>query len=1446
MKDQLKEKEQHIEQLLKERDLERAEVAKAASQTDEAEAILAQVRQEFEAYRQQQGETPSIKELLEEERKRNEDLQFRLEESEILRSEGDKGCTEVEENLKTLRAKIIDLEEKNLVLNSEKEETEKKLDKFEKLDVRTLDLAKENKDLQDNLTIISKELAQEQKRCEKFETEANKYFEIEEQLMEKKEEMAMLQKNFEESKASLEREKNGNRDFLSSQKTEINSQSEKLFEAEKKCREKDAELLELSHEKEKIEQMGEELQSKLSKISTELTDMKKNYQEMSVSHDKAKTGVEDSDRELAKLTEELKELRCKVANDADERIEDQRQIEELKKIISSKERQNKDLKSHIESNGTNAEKELEQKNEELSVLQAREDDHIKELSLLKSQIVSKDESFNELKGSLIVHEKNIKTLTELKAGLEKEISSLKESQNVSSLEVSRLQDSSRKNEGVLNEFKNNLKCEKDRNEELNKKIEKLELNHKAEIEEREYSFEDQLAETKKTIKNLEKDLEISRKALNARQAQFEEECNDTSKEHNFEIGKLQKTIESNITKIEELESKILTIREESINKDSKSDGFIQTIAKLEQQIVNVTAEYEKQLEELRTVIDEEQKNIDKISKSNRQLEDELKQFDKSKLTVSELTIKISDLEGRENELKTDILERDKQIDELKSSSGSSNELLDHLRTESNKMTQEIASLKEERARLTQNSQKLDVEMENLKEKNHKEMEKVKNKLENDIAILTEKYQKQREESEELGNVKKDLTQRLQKEADSSVKTINEMKADKESLLMSHENEVTSINKEMEGLRNIILEREEKIDKVMKQKSDLESQLAKVKGEFDEEMSEMVDVVNDLKVKEEELSSLEREMKSKNNKIDELCKQMLQQEQSHKDSIRRKDKILEDEVKTMENKLEESQKQHQYLKDQLGNTKVECDLQIQKLKMEFEVEIDKLNGTSSIKDGLIDRLKDDVSSKDSEIEFLKEELKNKIEELEDIASDLDIKEASFNNESKEVEEAHKEEIEELIKKNETLTLTIGTLKESIVEKNADFDKKMDDLVRLKKSEICDLKDRVSEREVQVMDLQATLKEFEERVHQLETTHSGETKLASSKLEKINGENELLRRSKYELETSVKNITMEKDHILRLTDDLNVRLVEYEVQVKEMRSQYEELQMEYQKQSLVLKEKTDRASLDHGSLEDLQKLLDSERARVDELQLSLNENEQQKEQLEENLKASERKCNDFDKLVTFNENVTTEAAELKKKNQFLFEEISKERLKYESQIELLQEDIDSRKKDFSIKEFEVIQLKKENTDLTSYKRQVLTLESEKRELETQLVTAVSESRMGVNKLSSPPPTESTDVAVDDGLNMQIDFLNSVIVDMQKKNDKLSAQLEIYETAGILGKSSLSLNLSCALIFNFCLDETSEFIFNGVSSRAVPPRMFCDICDQFDLHETEDCPTQVKTRS
>ena len=50
LKDQLKKKDQHILQLLTEGEMKKAEVAKAASQTEEAETKLFLLKQEFDDY----------------------------------------------------------------------------------------------------------------------------------------------------------------------------------------------------------------------------------------------------------------------------------------------------------------------------------------------------------------------------------------------------------------------------------------------------------------------------------------------------------------------------------------------------------------------------------------------------------------------------------------------------------------------------------------------------------------------------------------------------------------------------------------------------------------------------------------------------------------------------------------------------------------------------------------------------------------------------------------------------------------------------------------------------------------------------------------------------------------------------------------------------------------------------------------------------------------------------------------------------------------------------------------------------------------------------------------------------------------------------------------------------------------------------------------------------
>ncbi|XP_066432905.1 CAP-Gly domain-containing linker protein 2 isoform X4 [Eleutherodactylus coqui] len=131
LQEALKEKQQHIEQLLAERDLERAEVAKATSHICEVEKELTHLKAQHEKYiaeadgnlqrargmvESTQKEKIELLNQLEEERRKVEDLQFRVEEESI--TKGDLETTvaeqtriqELEEELNLRRNEIEDLQ----------------------------------------------------------------------------------------------------------------------------------------------------------------------------------------------------------------------------------------------------------------------------------------------------------------------------------------------------------------------------------------------------------------------------------------------------------------------------------------------------------------------------------------------------------------------------------------------------------------------------------------------------------------------------------------------------------------------------------------------------------------------------------------------------------------------------------------------------------------------------------------------------------------------------------------------------------------------------------------------------------------------------------------------------------------------------------------------------------------------------------------------------------------------------------------------------------------------------------------------------------------------------------------------------------------------------------------------------------------------------------------
>lgn len=73
--------------------------------------------------------------------------------------------------------------------------------------------------------------------------------------------------------------------------------------------------------------------------------------------------------------------------------------------------------------------------------------------------------------------------------------------------------------------------------------------------------------------------------------------------------------------------------------------------------------------------------------------------------------------------------------------------------------------------------------------------------------------------------------------------------------------------------------------------------------------------------------------------------------------------------------------------------------------------------------------------------------------------------------------------------------------------------------------------------------------------------------------------------------------------------------------------------------------------------------------------------------------------------------------------------------------------------------------------------------------------------------------------------VDFLNSVIAEMQNKNEELQRKVRVL----VVG------------------DEEEDGVLSASGEGKTParvaplPRLWCDICEEFDRHETEDCPTQ-----
>ncbi|XP_029332811.1 CAP-Gly domain-containing linker protein 1 isoform X4 [Mus caroli] len=146
-------------------------------------------------------------------------------------------------------------------------------------------------------------------------------------------------------------------------------------------------------------------------------------------------------------------------------------------------------------------------------------------------------------------------------------------------------------------------------------------------------------------------------------------------------------------------------------------------------------------------------------------------------------------------------------------------------------------------------------------------------------------------------------------------------------------------------------------------------------------------------------------------------------------------------------------------------------------------------------------------------------------------------------------------------------------------------------------------------------------------------------------------------------------------------------------------------------------------------------------------------------------------------------------------------------------------------------EVTVLRGENATAKSLHSVVQTLESDKVKLELKVKNLELQLKENKRQLSSS--SGNTDAQAEEDERAQesqqmIDFLNSVIVDLQRKNQDLKMKVEMMSEAALNGNGE---------------DLNSYDSDDQEKQSKKKPRLFCDICDCFDLHDTEDCPTQAQ---
>ncbi|XP_038008176.1 CAP-Gly domain-containing linker protein 1 isoform X7 [Motacilla alba alba] len=940
LQEALKEKQQHIEQLLAERDLERAEVAKATSHVGEIEQELALVRDghdrhvlEMEAKMDQlramveaaDREKVELLNQLEEEKRKVEDLQFRVEEESITKGdlERKRQISEDPENTQTKleHARIKELEQSLLFEKTKADKLQRELE-----DTRVATVSEKSRimELERDLALRVKEVAELRGRLD-----SSKHIDDVDTSLSLLQEISSLQ----EKMAAAGKE----------HQNEVNSLKEKFGLSEEALQK---EIKSLSASNERMAKENESLKTKLDHANKENSDVielwKSKLESAIASHQQAmeelkvsfSKGVGAQTAEFAELKTQIEKMKLDYENEManlklkqeNERSHHLKEIESLKAklvaVTEEKEQNLESLKTKLESvedqhlvemeDTLNKLQEAEIKKEkftsaadEAENVQQAMQETVKKLNQKEEQFALMSSEVEQLKSSLTEMERKLREreereqqLMEAKAKLENDIAEIMKSSGDSSAQLTRMNDELRLKERQLEQIQLELT-------KANEKAAQLEEN----VEQTTQKAEQRQQETLKThqaeLKTLQDHLTDMKKQIESSQHQYK----DLQSKHEKEISELVAKHDADIQGFKQN----LLDAEEALKSAQRKNSELEAQAE----------ELQKQAEQARSlssVLASSRKEIEQMSDKMRALISEKETLAQEGNTLKlergpllsklkELESKISLMQQDQEELKAENKRLLKQKEEAEAKSQQESTEKGALASEKSKLLSELEAVQAKLLKAAQENEALQSleltlfqKLEELQaskdamdvacQKHVKEWEELesyqKRLLEEKDAALKDKddvIQKLGSSCEALTRDQRELQQQVSALAAERVSALGELLAlqDRHKALEEELGRVlTGLQEEKEMLLKGTEKLQESLDKAVSEKQVLKAREEEMQTQLTKAMKDSTELQNSL----ENLTCLLEEMKASRDTLSLECDQLHQEKEALSSSEQR--------------------------------------------------------------------------------------------------------------------------------------------------------------------------------------------------------------------------------------------------------------------------------------------------------------------------------------------------------------------------------------------------------------------------------------------------------------------------------------------------------------------------------------------------------------------------------